>query len=251
MRQILKSVTLAVVVLVCSNPAVAGSPRVLFDQGHGQLFFIDREAPLDLSRLAVTFSQAGFSVDSSAVPLTSSLLAQYDALILSGAFESPDANEIAAIKEFINRGGKLAVMLHVGPLVVPLLNSLNVSVSSAVLHDTQWATNNTSSDFPITSLAGHLLFDQMKGFNLYGAWGLNPNDASVGIMAITQPSAWLDMNRNQVKGNNPQGRFPVIVRGPIGLGEFLVFGDDAIFQNQFLVGNNLQLAKNLAQWMLP
>lgn len=251
MRQIWKLFTLTLIGLSCGYPAMADAPRVLFDQGHGQLFFIDREEPLDLSNLAAVFVQAGFVADSTTVPLTSSMLGQYDALILSGAFQSPDALEIEAIQQFIHRGGKLAVMLHVGPLVVPLLNKLNVSVSSAVLHDTQLAINNKSTDFPVTSLAGHLLFDQVKGFNLYGAWGLKPNDASVRIMAISQPTAWLDMNRNQVKGDNPQGRFPVIVRGPIGSGEFLVFGDDAIFQNRFLVGNNLQLAKNLAQWMLP
>jgi len=251
MQLLWKAFVASIFSLILLQTAQAGAPQVLFDQGHGQLFYIDQQGTLDLSQLADTFSEAGFAVSSTNTPLTAAALETVDALIISGAFRSPTISEIDAIQGFIQRGGKLAVMLHVGPLVIPLLNSLNVSVSMGVLHDTTKAIGGKSSDFPVSSLAGHVLFDQIKSFELYGAWGLNPNVTTVRIMAMTEPSAWLDNNRDQVKGNNPQGRFPVIVRGVLGAGEYLVFGDDAIFQNQFMTGNNRQLANNMALWMKP
>lgn len=172
-----------------------------------------------------------------------------DALIISGAFQSPGNAETAVIKEFINSGGKVAIMLHVGPLVSKMLERLGVAVSRGVVRDTLMGLGGKATDFNVHSLAGHELFQSLDHFTVYGAWALQPLSKYTRTMAQTNPSAWLDMQRNQIRGNNPQGRFPLVVRGQIGQGEFLVFGDDAIFQNQFLVGNNLQLGKNLAGWM--
>jgi len=43
----------------------------------------------------------------------------------------------------------------------------------------------------------------------------------------------------------------VAVAGRSGKGRFVVFGDDAIFQNKFLTGDNLVLGRNLASWLAP
>jgi hypothetical protein len=36
----------------------------------------------------------------------------------------------------------------------------------------------------------------------------------------------------------------------MGKGRYIIFGDDALFQNRFLVGENLFLAGNLVAWLL-
>jgi hypothetical protein len=41
----------------------------------------------------------------------------------------------------------------------------------------------------------------------------------------------------------------VVVTGELGAGRFIIFGDDAVFQNRFLDRQNRQLAKNLARWL--
>ena len=43
--------------------------------------------------------------------------------------------------------------------------------------------------------------------------------------------------------------FAVAIAGQSGNGRFVVFGDDAIFQNQFFKGNNQVLGRNLARWL--
>ena len=44
--------------------------------------------------------------------------------------------------------------------------------------------------------------------------------------------------------------FTVVAAGELGQGAFIVFADDAIFQNRFLTGDNVTLARNLAGWLL-
>jgi len=44
-------------------------------------------------------------------------------------------------------------------------------------------------------------------------------------------------------------RFAVVVAGKLSSGRFVVFGDDAVFQNKFLTGDNLILGRNLAAWL--
>ena len=116
-----------------------------------------------------------------------------------------------------------------------------MAVSRAVIHDSLNATQGKSTDFQVRTLAGHQLFSGIDHFNLYGGWALKPLNSTSGVLALTNASAWLDMRRDQIRDHNPQGQ--------LGQREFIVFGDDAIFQNQFLVGNNLQMAKNMAAWM--
>jgi len=43
--------------------------------------------------------------------------------------------------------------------------------------------------------------------------------------------------------------FGVVVAGQAGAGRFVVFSDDAIFQNRFLGDNNRILAANLGRWL--
>jgi hypothetical protein len=58
------------------------------------------------------------------------------------------------------------------------------------------------------------------------------------------------LNRNsKFDESDIRQNFAVVVAGGIGSGEFLIFGDDAIFQNRFLTGNNAQLARNLVSWL--
>ena len=43
--------------------------------------------------------------------------------------------------------------------------------------------------------------------------------------------------------------FPLVLSGKKGTGRFVVFGDDAIFQNRFMDDHNTRLAQNLSAWL--
>ena len=69
------------------------------------------------------------------------------------------------------------------------------------------------------------------------------------IVASTSSKGWVDLNGDKKlsKGDVVQA-FGVVAVGESGAGRFVVFGDDAIFQNRFLDESNRQLAINLARW---
>ncbi len=113
----------------------SAGPLVLFDQSHGQRFFIEKNRPLDLSGLAVLFVDQGATVKVSRAPLTGKTLRDVDVLIIAGAFAPIRKAEIEAIAEFLERGGKLAVMIHIGKPFHGLLERLGVGISVAPVYE--------------------------------------------------------------------------------------------------------------------
>ncbi len=66
--------------------ADATKPVVLFDQGHGQTFVIEKSSDLHLSGLANLFREAGFKVKTGRQTITSDILSDVDGLVISGPF---------------------------------------------------------------------------------------------------------------------------------------------------------------------
>jgi hypothetical protein len=223
---------------------------VLFDQGHGQLFAIERNGDLDLSRLAALFKDAGCDVTSTASPLTNKLLSGVDALVLSGTFKPYSPEEIETIAAYVERGGALCIMLHIGPPVAKLLSRLGIEHSNGIIREQENIIGNDPANFRVTRLAKHPLFNGLRQFSLYGVWAIHETRPGIQAIAMTSASAWIDLNRNnRLDMVDVQQSFAVALAGQLGKGRFVVFGDDAIFQNKFLVGDNFTLGRNLAEWL--
>ena len=236
--------------LIFSVPAFAYHPRVLFDQGHGQAFVIEQDGDLQLSKLARIFVDQGFEVSSTSHPLTAALLDKADALVISGAFKPFAASEIAEIHRFIERGGRLTVMIHIGPPVLSLLQRLGVDVANGVIREELQVIDNDPLNFRTSNLQPHPLTHGLEDFSLYGSWPLRPITSSGQTLAYTSSRSWVDLSgdRRQTAGDAIQA-FGVVVGNRIAKGELVVFGDDALFQNRFLKGSNQKLANNLGRWL--
>jgi len=233
----------------CTRPPEA-PPVVLFDQGHGQHFLIENDKELDLSKLADVFRKQGYEVRSSNEPFTDALLDGVHALVISGAFKALTPGEINALKNYLDNGGQIAIMLHIGSPVARLLNELGIAVSNGIIREQANLLNaDTPTDFFVTDLADHPLTRGLKRVNFYGSWAIDCPLAANSI-ARTTPRAWVDLNGDKTLQANgdAQQAFSVIVTGQLGHGQFVVFADDAIFQNRFLNGDNATLAANLARW---
>lgn len=223
-------------------------PIVMFDQGHNQRFVIENKGDLQLSGLAEAIRGQGGQVLATKAPLTDETLSGVAALVISGPFEPLKPAEINAIIRFVEKGGRLAAMLHIGPPLEGLLGRLDVDYSNAVLHEQQNIID-TDLNFRVQDLSPNPLFRDIKDFSAYGVWALN-SGASATIIARTSEQAWVDLNAdNTLSRGDMVGAFGVVATGKLGKGSFLVFGDDAIFQNRFLVHNNKKLAANLGAWL--
>ncbi len=230
-------------------PSLRAAPVVLFDQYHGQRFLPKSNRPLDLSGFAGLFTEEGALVRTSTTMLTAALLKDVQVLVISGPFVPISPQEVAVIMAFLGRGGKLALMLHIGQPFYHLLPKLSIAVSKAVVRDQTNAIGVKGSDFRVKNLTPHPLTRGVTSFNIYGGWALLDVKKDGQIIAQTSPQAWLDLNRDgAVNNKEPVQSFTMVLTGQVGEGTFVVFGDDAIFQNRFLSEGNLHLARNLVRW---
>jgi hypothetical protein len=235
------------IILLVNSIIASGQKSVLFDELHGQLFSTEKSGTLQLSGLSEIFKEEGWMVKTCNSEITDEVLTGVDALIITGAFKPVTLPEIGAINRFIEKGGKLSVMLHIGSPFDKLLRYLNVSISNSVIHEVENIIEENDLNFRVLDLKQHDLFNNLKQFNLYGGWALMPTKENAQIIAQTSEKAWIDLNGD--KKADAQQAFGTIVVGNVGNGHFVDFSDDAIFQNQFLKVDNYQLGKNLAKWL--
>ncbi len=225
-------------------------PTVLFDEGHGQRFLINKGGDLDLSGLAGMFQDGGFHVAVSRQKISGKTLTGVKVLVISGPFLSFTPAEIDSIATFIANGGRVCVMLHIASPVAPLLEKLGVAISNGVIYERENLINDNPLDFYVTRFKQHILNKDLARFDVFGAWALMNMGNNAEVLAQTSPSSWVDLNKDGMlgKGDAVQS-LGVVVAGQNGYGRFIVFGDDAIFQNKFLNKDNTALARNLISWL--
>ena len=247
-RATLLMASMALFFSAVSAKADGNAVQILFDQGHNQRFLIEEKGVLQLSSFAAAVRSKGAHVTSTKKMLDDNALKNVTALVISGPFESLRPEEDEAVVRFIERGGRLAAMLHIGPPLSGLLAKLDVHHSNGVLHERNNVIDN-DINFRVTGFSGSPLFAGVPQFSAYGVWALEPGKAGTPL-AQTSAEAWVDLNGDKVLSKGDAvGAFAVVVSGNLGSGSFIVFGDDAIFQNSHLDDNNSKLADNLAGWL--
>lgn len=244
----IRMAVIAFVLWAGSALASENGSRILFDQGHNQRFLIEEKGELQLSGLADIMRARGVQVASTKKPLDDDALRDVSALVISGPFEALRPEEVDAVVRFIEKGGRLAAMLHIGPPLAGLLSRFDLDHSNAVLHERNGIIDK-DINFRVTALSSSPLFAGLTKFSVYGGWALDPGKTGTAI-ARTSPDAWADLDGDKyLSKGDATGAFTVAVSGTLGAGSFVVFGDDAIFQNRFLDEDNGRLAANLSGWL--
>lgn len=240
-------------VLTCTTAVAGKSPVVLFDAAHGEKFLPDQEDPLALTQLGRLFLDQGFKLRSSKEPLTPALLSAVDAVVISGPFTPLAAAEIDALYAFVERGGHLAIMLHIAPTASPLLARFNLVHSNGVIREEAPAQiEGEALNFYVTQLQKEELFAGIERFAVYGSWALAAEGKGARIVASSSNNSWVDLNNDRTySAADARQSFGIVALGEAGAGNFVVFADDAIFQNRFLVNENRRLAENLIQRLKP
>lgn len=230
----------------------AGSknPVVMFDQGHGQKFVIGKEGDLHLSELAALFKNEGFTVKRGTELLSDESLKEVTALVISGAFVPLAPAEIDAVMRFLEAGGNLCIMLHIPQPMSGLMSRLQIFASNGVILEKEHPTQNEPKDFFLMKMDQHPITGGIKKIGVHGGWALISDSKQGAIIARTSSQAWIDLNRDgRFNDTDAQQSFGVVIAGTYGKGKYVVFGDDAIFQNIFLEKENMALGKNLVAWL--
>ncbi len=225
-------------------------PTVMFDQGHGQKFLIEKEGDLQLSKLSGLFRDEGYIVKTGAGLITDEAVKGISVLVISGAFAPLNAAEIDAIMRFLDAGGKLCIMLHIPQSVAGLMSRLQVYASNGVILGKDNLIKKEPKNFFITKMDQHAITKGIQKFAVHGGWALISDSKQGKIIARTGAQAWIDLNRDgKYNSTDAQQSFGVAIAGTYGKGQYVVFGDDAIFQNIFLERENMALGKNLVRWL--
>lgn len=253
---ILQRLSLAALLLIamtCTAIAAGKTPVVLFDEAHGEQFLPQKEAPLALTQLGDLFVANGFNLRIAKEPLTPASLVEIDAVVISGPFTSFAPEEIDALYAFVQRGGHLAIMLHIAPIVSNLLARFDVIHANGVIREEAPAQiDGEATNFHVARLDKEPLFTGIKQFAVYGCWALATEGSTARIVAASGDKSWVDLNKDRsYSEQDAMQSFGIIALGEVGQGGFVIFADDAIFQNRFLLGENRQLALNLVQRLKP
>jgi hypothetical protein len=234
---------------VTALSAAENKPTILFDEGHGQLFLIQKDGELQLTKFAEVIRASGAQVSTTKEPFSDESLKGASALVISGLFKPLQADEVEAVVRFMQKGGRLAVMMHIAPPLNNLIFRLGLGSSVTVLHERENIIDK-DINFRLTDLTPHALFTGIDSFSAYGVWAIDPVDKATSI-ARTSTKAWMDLNNDKILSQGDLiASFAVVVTGSTGAGSYAIFGDDAIFQNKFLEGNNKRLAENLSKWLV-
>jgi hypothetical protein len=244
---------LFLIAMACTATAAGKSSVVLFDEAHGEQFLPLQEGPLALTELGRIFTAQGFTIRSAKEPLTPALLAEVDAVVISGPFIPLAAAEIDALFAFVEGGGHLSIMLHVAPITSQLLSRFGVIHANGVIREEAAAQiEGEAINFQVARLEQEPLFAGIQSFAAYGCWALATEGKLARIVASSSEKSWIDLNKDRnYSAEDAMQSFGIIALGEVGKGDFVIFGDDAIFQNRFLSGTNRQLAENLVQRLKP
>ena len=245
-----RTAVVAVLLLMAVASVAAAGPVLLFDQGHGQRFTADKEGSLQLSGFAGILKEEGFDVRVGTTTFSAETLSGVDALVISGPFAPLQPAETEAVLAFVARGGRLALMLHIPMPVENLLHLLEVDYSNYVISEQEHVIEGDRRNFRLKNLASHPLFASIDSFSLYGGWALMNIGTKSRVIASTTEKAWADLNGDgRLSTGDAIQEFSMVMDGSRDAGRFVVFGDDAVFQNKFLDQQNRQLARNLANWL--
>lgn len=248
-----KTLIIIFALFASSSVSASSNPKhktLVVDQGHNQMFFINQETPLGLSKLAELFHKQGYRVLPQSETITTESLQGKDIFMTSGLFSPFSKSETNALVKYIKDGGSLLMMLHIAPPAGNLLHELGVNFSNGVIHEQEQTIENQDLNFNITNLSDHPITIGLTQFEVYGAWALMSDGNTAKVVATTGPNAWVDLDGSKTltPGDAVQ-HLGVAVAGTYGNGKFIIFGDDAIFQNRFLSENNRKLMLNCLLWL--
>ncbi len=228
---------------------------VLFDQGHGQLFSPFKSDGLSYSLFASLFTKAGFECRTSQATITPRSLQNVSAYIVSGAFRTFDAAEIKVLNDYVQKGGKVVILLHTSEPVARLTESFGIVVSNVPVRETDpgLLIDQSALNFLVQPNPDHGLTKGIGKLAFYGVFALLAEGKECTLLASTTRTSYADLDANgRWNSGDPTQSFGVVALSSHHAGGVLVIGDDALFSNPLITeADNLAFAQRIVEWLRP
>jgi hypothetical protein len=224
-------------------------PIVLFDLAHSEIFGPANTTDVGQSAAVARMRKAGIRVVATHTPFTAEMLKGVSGVIVSGNMSPLSDSEIAALRQFVDRGGVLLLTVHIAPTSVSLAARFGFGLSPNVL-TSEAPVGGDPKNFVCTSIEKDSLTKNITAVKVMGAWAIAAQAPSR-IIVGTGDNTWLDTNNDkQLTVDDIKGRFGVVGVRQHGKGTFIISGDDAVFANIALASkDNMQLFDNVVALM--
>lgn len=215
-------------------------PKVLFDESHGEQNTISAARAKILSPTHpdwVSFEILKSKMDNNYLTaryetgtITSSLLKDYNVLVLSAPQSNLSSSEINSIVTFVNEGGSLCFLGNAGlnENINTLLKHFGIQFENHVIFEP--ATQEKDPGNPlINNFTYHRLVNSNSHFNMnWGGSFINISSPAIAI-AFSDSTTWRNLDANRIHDSNePYGPFPIICTAEYGKGRVLCFSDNAL-----------------------
>ncbi|MFQ5441307.1 MAG: DUF4350 domain-containing protein [Thermodesulfobacteriota bacterium] len=225
--------------------------KAAFDLAHNEIFSPLVEGPLHYSKFYKMIKKSGASMAVNKKALTPGSLSEFDAYVVAGPSKDFSPGELTELREFVNDGGSLLVLLHISGPVARLTEQFGIVVSNFVISEHLNTIKNKSQDFHVRDFSPHPVTRGLKEIAVFGTWGLMTEKGGA-VVAKTSEKAWADLNRNRdFDKDEPEQSFGIIGVSEYGEGKVVVVADDAPFANLFIgMADNSKLARNIVRWFM-
>ena len=236
---------------------------VLFDESHGEIFFIAPNAKYSYSKFASILEDRGYEVKTlNSSPITSEKLNNCSIFVIPAPTKPFDANEIHVIREFVSNGGSLLLInewggdFRQGTNLNDLSKSFGISFNNDTVNDPTNNFHNTPSYALIHKFSGHYITKDVNEF-LYPA----------GCSLVANNSiAWADDDSYTTLPNIPlvskaekePGDITVLAATNFERGRVVCIGDGDFCDDLDIDGNgkanigeydNKKLVLNIVEWL--
>lgn len=239
------------------------TPVIAFLEGQGERPFSGNSRG-GLGGVASDLADMGFQVRGVDASAGKPLAATADLLVVAGPARALDPAGAQRVADYVDRGGKLMVLIDDPEPVRPLLAMFDLEVSGAPLGDPRHPAG-ADSTVPLVNeyFGGPRFMERFSGDTVFPgvhALAYRPEGGGAGRFEYlpfvkSSRESWLDANADGIRddGEQESGRDPlaVVLKSRAGLSRIAVFGDvDFISNAAGSVTGNRTLFLNTVNWLL-
>lgn len=226
----------------CSQPQAR--PKLVIDYAHGEIFMPLDVRPLGYSSFDGLFQEAGYETAVVTEPLTTGDLKDADVYLLAGPMVELGEDEEKVVRDFVEQGGKVIVLVHISKPLERFLAAYNISFGWVIAEDENRLDG--PHDFRVMDMGEASFLEGVDTLGFYGAFSVK----APAEYAHTTSGAWEDYDMDgALDEGEPKGRKALIGLAEQGRGSVLVIGDDAVLANAFIDReDNRRFARNLVAW---
>jgi len=256
----------------------AKRPKVYFLQGHGERDFDDRDEYVGLSSIGQQMRRDDMDLASFSFIKQNNIPEDADAIIIAGPSRTFAASELERIAAYVNRAGRMLLMLNseTDAGFGGLLNDWGVvSVNNLVVDPTRTLSG---FDLLVADYADHPITAHLKDITTVFYWPralpIKPestneiraaDEPKATPLAVSSENSWAELDIEQKPfrfdaDRDIKGPVPVAVaveRGPVTSVDMdiqpmrvVLFGDIDFISNSGLSGGNADLYMNSLNWIL-